>query len=72
MEGVVTETEEIKSSLPVSQRVWLTAAQAVDYLGLKNLKALRNKIRRYGLPYHRLGGELRFLRSELDKWLTKN
>lgn len=46
--------------------VWLTAEDAVQYLGLCSRMALYKAVRRGHLRAHRLGRRLRFRRSELD------
>jgi excisionase family DNA binding protein len=46
---------------------WLTAEEAVAYLGLPSRKALYQAVRRGQLPVHRLGKRrMRFSRAELD------
>ena len=52
-------------------RVWLTAAEAAEYLGLSSVKALYELVRRGVVPAYRLGERsLRFRREELDKLLS--
>ncbi len=51
--------------------VWLTAEDAVQYLGLCSRMALYKAIRRGHLRAHRLGRRLRFRRSELDDALDR-
>lgn len=51
---------------------WLTADQAVEYLGLPSRKALYQSVRRGQVPAHRLGERrLRFHRDELDQILLQ-
>jgi excisionase family DNA binding protein len=50
---------------------WLTADEAVAYLGLPSRKALYQAVRRGQLPVHRLGKRrMRFSRAELDRALV--
>lgn len=50
---------------------WLTADEAMTYLGFPSRKALYQAIRRGQVPVHRLGRRLRFHRPELDRVLTR-
>ncbi len=56
---------------PGSPERWLTADEAVVYLGLPSRKALYQAVRRGQLPVHRLGKRrMRFSRPELDEALS--
>jgi excisionase family DNA binding protein len=48
---------------------WLTADQAMAYLGLPSRRALYMAIRRGQVPVHRLGRRMRFDPRELDEAL---
>ena len=51
---------------------WLTAEEAVAYLGLPSRKALYQAVRRGQIPVHRLGQRrMRFSRAELDEALRE-
>jgi len=51
---------------------WLTAEEAVAYLGLPSRKALYQAVRRGQVPVHRLGQRrMRFSRAELDEALRE-
>jgi len=57
--------------IPPTQE-WLTATEAVRYLGLPSCKALYQAIRRGQVPTHRLGKRrMRFRRTELDAVLER-
>lgn len=60
-----------KPSVKTAERVWLTPAQAVRYLGLPSLKSLYQAVRRGTLPASRIGRVLRFFRTELDAALLR-
>ena len=49
---------------------WLTARQAAEHLQL-TLKGLYGRCAMRSLPFYRLGGSLRFKRSELDKFIER-
>ena len=49
-----------------AERAWLTADQAVRYLGLPSIKALYQAVRRGTVPVCRIGRVLRFFRTDLD------
>jgi excisionase family DNA binding protein len=51
---------------------WLTADEATVYLGFPSRKALYQAVRRGQVPGHRIGRRLRFSRSEVDSWLSRN
>lgn len=48
----------------------LTAKEASKYLKISS-RTLYRHIRKHQIPAFKLGGEWRFIRSELDKWLIK-
>ncbi len=48
---------------------WLTSREAVDYLRLPSLGALRQLVYRRRIPYAKLGRSLRFNRQDLDMFL---
>ena len=48
---------------------WLDAHEAVVYLRLPSLGALRNLVYRRQIPFTKLGRSLRFKREELDRHL---
>ncbi len=48
---------------------WLTAREAVAYLRLPSMGALRSLIHRRRIPFSKLGRLLRFDRAELDRFL---
>ena len=51
---------------------WMTAEEAMAYLGYRTRAALYQAVRRGIVPAHRLGSRrLRFRRSELDAELTR-
>lgn len=49
----------------------LTADECAGLLRVKSTKTVTNYIAERGLPAHRLGQELRFRRSEVLDWLSK-
>ena len=48
----------------------LTAKEASKYLKVSP-RTLYRHIKRHRIPAFKLGGEWRFIKSELDKWLVK-
>lgn len=53
-------------------RVWLTADDVAEYLGLPSRQAVYQAVRRGEVPAHRLGRRrLRFRRDELDRTLEQ-
>ena len=48
----------------------MTITQAAKYLG-KTPAALRNGYKRWGIPYFRIGGQIKFTQEAIDEWLTK-
>lgn len=53
-------------------RVWLTADDVAEYLGLPSRQAVYQAVRRGEVPAHRLGRRrLRFRRDELDRTLER-
>lgn len=51
---------------------WLTSREAVAYLRLPSLGALRQLVYRRQIPYCKLGRSLRFNRAELDRLLESS
>ena len=51
---------------------WLTSREAVVYLRLPSLGALRNLVYRRKIPFVRLGRRLRFDRERLDRFLESS
>ncbi len=51
---------------------WLTSREAVAYLRLPSLGALRQMVYRRQIPYCKLGRSLRFNRAELDRLLESS
>jgi len=49
---------------------WLSARECAEYLRL-SLRALYARCAMRSLPFYRLGGSLRFKRSELDKFIER-
>lgn len=48
----------------------MTMDEAANYLG-KSTLALRNGYRRWCIPYIRFGGDIRFTRELLDRWIAE-
>ena len=48
---------------------WLTSREAVVYLRLSSVGALRNLVYRRKIPFVKLGRNLRFNREALDRFL---
>ncbi len=58
---------------PPHADAWMTADEAVSYLGYRTRAALYQAVRRGIVPAHRLGvRRLRFRRSELDAELARS
>lgn len=51
---------------------WLTSREAVDYLRLPSVGALRQLVYRRRIPYAKIGHLLRFNRRELDRFLESS
>jgi excisionase family DNA binding protein len=49
----------------VPNEAWWTVEQAAQYLGLTPT-AVRRRVHRGQIPFHRLGSRLRFKKEELD------
>lgn len=49
---------------------WLNSEEAVMYLRLPSVGALRNLVYRRQIPFTKLGRSLRFDREELDRFLV--
>ena len=60
------------SSLIFENLTWLTAREAVMYLRLPSLGALRNLVYRRKVPFSKLGRLLRFERRGLDRFLESS
>jgi excisionase family DNA binding protein len=52
------------------QEELLTAKEASKYLKISP-RTLYRHIRKHQIPAFKLGGEWRFIKSELDKWLIR-
>ena len=50
---------------------WISAHEAVGYLGLGSLSALYRLIREWDLPYGRSGRSYRFHKGQLDQWMVR-
>jgi excisionase family DNA binding protein len=50
---------------------WLTADEAVAFVGLPSRRALYMAVRRGQLPVHRMGRRMRFSARELDETLRR-
>lgn len=53
---------------PAAPTRWLDAKLAADYLCLTE-EAVRSKVKRREIPYHRIGRSLRFDTAELDAFV---
>lgn len=51
---------------------WLNAREAVEYLRLPSLGALRNLVYRRKIPFCKLGRNLRFDREGLDRFIESS
>lgn len=59
-------------SLIFENLTWLTAREAVMYLRLPSLGALRNLVYRRKIPFSKLGRNLRFDKRALDRFLESS
>lgn len=57
------------SLFEITNSKWLTSREAVVYLRLPSLGALRQLVYRRRIPYSKLGRSLRFNRQDLDLFL---
>ncbi len=62
---VLNETNH-GNSTPADQ--WFNIEQASDFLGLA-VQTIYQKVSGLGIPFHKKGKKLWFLKSELDQWL---
>lgn len=81
--GIERNEENSLSSYPINNRhrghphgetffenlKWLNSEEAVMYLRLPSVGALRNLVYRRQIPFTKLGRSLRFDREELDRFL---
>jgi excisionase family DNA binding protein len=58
-----------RSSMFLENLKWLNSEEAVMYLRLPSVGALRNLVYRRQIPFTKLGRSLRFDREELDRFL---
>ena len=59
-----------ETSLFVPRSDFLSPGEAAQHLGVpvRRLESWRST-KRYGLPYIKLGGEVRYRKTDLDRWL---
>jgi excisionase family DNA binding protein len=63
----------IESDLKLFENLkWLTSREAVDYLRLPSVGALRQLVYRRRIPFAKMGRNLRFNRLELDRFLESS
>jgi excisionase family DNA binding protein len=65
-------TGEVATPLIFENLKWLTSREAVVYLRLPSLGALRNLVYRRQVPFVRMGRRLRFERKALDQFLESS
>lgn len=63
---------ESEGSVLFENLKWLTSREAVEYLRLPSLGALRQLVFRRRIPYSKLGKSLRFNRQDLDRYLESS
>lgn len=64
------DPDDLAAQLPLERRTYLTAVEAVTYLGLPSRKALYGFLDRHpGLHRFYMGRSLRFLRRDLDDFV---
>lgn len=63
---------EPESSVLFENLKWLTSREAVEYLRLPSLGALRQLVYRRRVPFTKLGKNLRFNREDLDQFLESS
>jgi len=49
----------------------MTVDQVAALLGMSE-KAIYNRVSRRAIPYIKLGGSLRFRRSDIERWIKEN
>jgi excisionase family DNA binding protein len=67
-----SELELNSSKLFFQNLKWLTSREAVIYLRLSSVGALRNLVYRRKIPFVKLGRNLRFDREALDRFLESS
>ena len=65
-----SETGSPKGVAPTAQTKYLNNREAAEYLGLSVRTMNRYRVTGDGPPYYRLGGRVRYVRAELDEWVT--
>ncbi len=74
--GKIESTEKIEYTnnvkLLFENLKWLTSREAVVYLRLPSVGALRNLVYQRKIPYAKLGRSLRFDRHALDRFLESS
>lgn len=58
--------------MTVKEHRLMTVSQAAEYLGVttNTLSTWRSR-KRYGIPFIRVGGAIRYRREHLDKWIEQ-
>ncbi len=58
------------NAAPGPVREILTLEEVADYLRLSP-NTLRDKVRLRQIPFHKVGGSIRFRRSKIDRWINQ-
>ena len=73
-EAPTTRTLSLPKLTPTEQAVYagglLNNREAAEYLGLSVRTMNRYRVTGDGPPYYRLGNRVRYVRAELDEWVT--
>lgn len=69
LQGIARKNKTWNSNLIFENLTWLTSREAAEYLRLPSVGALRVLVCKRQIPFHKLGRNLRFKKTELDRLL---
>ncbi|WP_372649940.1 helix-turn-helix domain-containing protein [Draconibacterium sp.] len=62
--------------IAIQSKVWLNTEELIEYTGLSRSEIHRLRIKGTNcagtIPYAKIGGKVRFRRTEVDKWMEKH
>ena len=65
-----SERGSSEEAAPTTRAKYLNNREAAEYLGLSVRTMNRYRVTGDGPPYYRLGNRVRYVRAELDEWVT--
>ncbi len=69
-DGGDSERGSSEETAPTTRAKYLNNREAAEYLGLSVRTMNRYRVTGDGPPYYRLGNRVRYVRAELDEWVT--